>query len=90
MFTLADLKNGKTSLQVNINFESIPDSIMLFKSGKWYLASDAIIQTGLGLGGIYKIFMLAYIFPKRIRDAVYNYIAKNRYKWFGKQHPCDI
>ncbi|MBK9108908.1 MAG: DUF393 domain-containing protein [Saprospiraceae bacterium] len=90
MFTLSDFKNGKISLPLHVKMEDFPDSVLLYKSGKWFFASEAIIQTGLGLGGIHKLIILAYIIPKWLRDAVYNYIAKNRYKWFGKRNQCDM
>jgi predicted DCC family thiol-disulfide oxidoreductase YuxK len=41
-------------------------------------------------GGIWKITKLATILPEVFRDFVYDYIAKNRYQWFGKKDNCMI
>lgn len=89
MYRLSDLKERKTSLPEEVLIQQPPDSILLFKAENWYVASDAVIQTALSLGGIYKLIVLAYVLPKWLRDWVYNFVAKNRYRWFGKNHRCD-
>ena len=41
-------------------------------------------------GGIWRITSLAFLFPKVFRDFIYDFIAKNRYNWFGKKDNCMI
>lgn len=42
------------------------------------------------LGGIYKLAMIFWIVPKIIRDGIYSWVARNRYKWFGKKESCRL
>ena len=64
------------------------DSIVLVSKGVEYTHSTAVIKSIFLLGGFYKSAVLLFIFPKFLRDAVYKFIAKNRYKWFGKYNSC--
>lgn len=65
-------------------------SIIVLNNNKLYLESSAIIEILKQLGGIYKIFTIFWIIPKPIRDFLYQIIAKNRYRWFGKKESCMI
>ena len=49
------------------------------KEGKVYYFSDAVIMSVASLGGFYKSIYILKLFPKRIRDFVYNIFAKNRH-----------
>lgn len=66
------------------------DSFILFYKGRYYIQSDAAIKTALLLGGAWKIVAAAYIVPRFIRNAVYRFVARNRYKWFGKRESCMV
>ena len=67
------------------------DSVCYFESGiAYYLKSDAAIEIMKKLGGIFYLMIVLKIFPKIIRDFVYDFIAKNRYNWFGKKDNCMI
>jgi len=63
------------------------NSFILYEDGKTFTRSTAALKmfSQLKNWGWVKIF---WIVPKFIRDAVYNLIAKNRYKWFGKKNEC--
>ncbi len=52
--------------------------------------SDAVLRTGAALGGIYKIGLAALTIPASWRNAVYRWIARNRYRWFGKSNSCGL
>ena len=64
------------------------DSVVLVHKGIKYNYSNAVIKSLILIGGIYKLAALLFIFPKSLRDFVYKFIAKNRYKWFGKHNTC--
>lgn len=65
------------------------DSILLIEPGVAYFTqSDAALRVAQELGGLWRVLALFRWIPKPIRDAVYNFIAKNRYKWFGKEDAC--
>ncbi|MCB0700497.1 MAG: DUF393 domain-containing protein [Chitinophagales bacterium] len=70
--------------------DKLPDSLVLSYKGKIYFRSDAALKTALLLGGRWKLLSAGYIFPKFVRDAVYELIARNRYKWFGRRDECMV
>ena len=67
------------------------DSIVLYQPNlAYFVESDAVIEIAKQLGGIYQFIQLGQIFPISLRDALYRYFAKNRYKWYGKKEECSI
>ena len=66
------------------------DSMVVYVPGKaYYVQSDAALEIGKHVG--WKIpAVVAQVFPKSLRDAVYRYVARNRYKWYGKKDQCMI
>ncbi|MFC6860847.1 thiol-disulfide oxidoreductase DCC family protein [Zunongwangia atlantica] len=67
------------------------DSIILIEPGiAWYEKSDAALEISKDLSGFYQGLKIFKFLPKGFRDAVYNGIANNRYKWFGKKESCMI
>lgn len=66
------------------------DSIILIDGNKHYSKSTAALHIAKNLSGAYPLLFGFIILPKFFRDWVYNYIAKNRYKWFGKKESCMI
>ncbi|MFK5957309.1 MAG: DCC1-like thiol-disulfide oxidoreductase family protein [Lutibacter sp.] len=66
------------------------NSIVLIENGTIYEKSTAALRIAKYLNGGYKVLYAFIITPKFIRDWIYNLIAKNRYKWFGKKEHCMI
>jgi len=66
------------------------DSIILIKDGRVYQKSTAILKITKHLSGGWKLNYGFVIIPKFIRDFIYNIVAKNRYKWFGKRDVCMV
>jgi predicted DCC family thiol-disulfide oxidoreductase YuxK len=66
------------------------DSFVLIKGDKYYLRSTAGLHVLKELGGIWKFFYALIIFPRPLRDFVYNLVARTRYKTFGKSDSCII
>lgn len=58
--------------------------------GKFFLRSDAAIELARALGGAWRIFTLARIIPKPLRDAVYRWIARNRSRLPGHSNSCAL
>ena len=73
---------------------SIPedvDSLVLIEKNKAYTKSDAALRIAKKLDGLWHLLFIFILVPRPIRDGVYNYIAKNRYKWFGKKElACSL
>ncbi|CAM1348368.1 thiol-disulfide oxidoreductase DCC family protein [Tenacibaculum crassostreae] len=67
------------------------DSIVLYEPGISYdIKSTAALKIMNDFDGIWKLSQLFFIFPESLRNLVYDFIAKNRYKWFGKKEACMI
>lgn len=67
------------------------DSIILYEPGKaYYYKSEAALKIAKELGGIYSFISWFSVLPKGLTNSVYDYIAKNRYKWYGKKDACMI
>ncbi len=65
-------------------------SFVYVEDGDYYTRSSAALKVLRKLGGGWALLYAFIIVPKFIRDGVYNLIAKNRYKWFGKKDACMI
>jgi predicted DCC family thiol-disulfide oxidoreductase YuxK len=65
-------------------------SVVFYKKDKIYTQSSAAFTICLELNGLWKLLFLFIVVPKFIRDFIYNIIAKNRYKWFGKKEQCMV
>ena len=93
LFTFISNKSeyGKNIISKN-NLNSITtETIVLFTNeNKFLIKSDAAISIAVNLNPLFLIFNILFIVPKKIRDRVYDYVAKNRYKWFGENESCDI
>jgi|SRR5690554_1423120 len=90
IFVFAALQSnfGQNILQyLGVNKQT--DSIVLYQPGTaYYLESDAVIQIAKKLSGWYPLIQLGQILPKFLRNKLYKYVAKNRYKWYGKKKEC--
>ena len=66
------------------------DSFILLDKGKIYTKSSGVLKEAAILGGWFKIFTIFYLVPTFIRDLFYSFVAKNRYRFFGKKDACMI
>ena len=65
------------------------DSVVLYVPNvAYYIKSDAAFEIATHLSIFYQLVGILKIFPKKLRDLVYDFIAKNRYNWFGKTESC--
>lgn len=87
-FTTLQSETGQAMVQ-KFKLQNI-DSIILIENDKAYTQSDAILRIGKALGGIYKLGYAFIIIPRFIRNAIYDFVARNRYKWFGQKDECMI
>jgi predicted DCC family thiol-disulfide oxidoreductase YuxK len=65
-------------------------SFIFIEDGVAYKQSTAGLKVCKHLRGLWPLCYGFIIVPKFIRDGIYNWIAKNRYKWFGVQQACII
>ncbi|RDC55415.1 thiol-disulfide oxidoreductase DCC family protein [Pedobacter chinensis] len=66
------------------------ESIVLVENNKLYTRSSAALRIAKHLNGFWPLLYGLIIIPKFIRDWFYDIIAKNRYKWWGKQESCWV
>ncbi|TVZ51710.1 thiol-disulfide oxidoreductase DCC family protein [Dokdonia sp. Hel_I_53] len=66
------------------------DSIILIANGSAFTKSTAALKIAKHLKGGWPLLSIFLIIPKFIRDGVYDFIARNRYRWFGKMNACMI
>lgn len=93
MFVFTSLQSdiGKQITQYLGIDTSKVDSIILYEPNISYdIKSSAALKIMNGFGGIWKLTQVFWVFPEGLRNIVYDYIAKNRYKWFGKKDACMI
>lgn len=66
-------------------------SIILYEPGiAYYNKSEAALRIIKSFGGVYSLIGIFQIFPNFIGNAVYDLVAFNRYRWFGKKDSCMI
>lgn len=75
--------------QFNLPTDAL-NTVVLVEDGKAYTRSDVPLRILKKLGGIWALLHLYIYVPKFVRDAVYDFIARNRYRWFGKQESCML
>jgi predicted DCC family thiol-disulfide oxidoreductase YuxK len=65
-------------------------SIVLIQDNRIYKRSRASLEIVRQLNGLWPLLYVFIIVPAFLRDIIYNFIAKNRYKWFGKMEACRL
>lgn len=83
-------ESAKALLEKHGVRENYLDSFILIEDGKLYTKSEAALRLWRRLGGLWSIAYAFIAVPAFVRDAVYDFIARNRYKWFGKKDECMI
>lgn len=84
--TLQKLRENKPENIPSFLLEA--NSVVLWHEGKYFTQSEAVLQIALLMGGPYRLLRLGYIVPSLLRNAVYQFIARNRHKWFGATTSC--
>jgi predicted DCC family thiol-disulfide oxidoreductase YuxK len=67
-----------------------PDSIVFVDGGHGFTHSDAALQIARYLRAPYRWLNVLRFVPRSLRDGVYRWIARNRYRWFGKNPTCRV
>jgi predicted DCC family thiol-disulfide oxidoreductase YuxK len=88
-FSAIQSEAGATLLK-NLALPAVPDSFILLFRNKIYEKSSATLIIFNMLPWYWKWTQLFWIVPGFIRNAVYDFISRNRYKWFGKKDSCMI
>jgi predicted DCC family thiol-disulfide oxidoreductase YuxK len=66
------------------------DSVLYLRSGVLHTKSGAALRISARLDGLWPMFAVFMVIPSFLRDAVYSWIARNRYAWFGMRETCRV
>lgn len=90
LFTSLQSKAGQEILaKVGLPQDEI-STVVLYDRGKVYTHSDVALRMVKDLGGLWPLLAVFSIIPKSIRDQIYNWVARNRYNWFGQRDSCML
>ena len=64
------------------------ETMLVVRNGRALTESDAALAIASGLGWPWRAAAAARIVPRRLRDAAYRLVARNRYRWFGRRETC--
>lgn len=87
----SDLPEMNTVLSEALNdLEPDLSSVFLIENGQLYKKSTAVLRICRHLSGLYPLLYVYIVIPSVLRDLIYDLIAHNRYKWFGKREHCRL
>lgn len=64
------------------------NTVVLYHNDRFYTHSDVALEVVRRLPGFWSVLYGLNVLPKSLRDSIYNWIARNRYRWFGKRESC--
>lgn len=65
-------------------------SMVLYDEGRAYTHTDGVLRAARHMGGKFAYLYHLRLFPRFLRDGVYNLVARNRYRWFGRREECTL
>lgn len=84
LFTSLQSKAGQQLVKQH-HIPSDVDSLVLIENNKAFTKSSAALRIAKKLDGLWHLLFLFILVPPVIRNGVYDFVARNRYKWFGKK-----
>ena len=87
-FATIQSETGQKVLNEVPENEKMMESIIYVKGNQYFRESSAILEILTDIGGFWKIVVVLKLIPKAIRDKIYQFIAKRRYRYFGKRTTC--
>ena len=67
-----------------------PQSFALVDGLSTWTETAAVLRVAHALGGPWRLAWIAWLIPAPLRDALYRWIARNRYRWFGRRDVCFL
>lgn len=89
-FRFAPLQGTRARARFGDPGDVDPATILLEEGDQVFDRSTAALRIIAALGGVWRLAGLLRLVPRFIRDAVYDWIARNRYGWFGKRDTCRL
>jgi predicted DCC family thiol-disulfide oxidoreductase YuxK len=89
-FAALQSKAGQRLLQVYGLPQEQFDSFVLIENGKAWNRSTAVLHLVPYLSGWWQWARIGWLAPRFFRDGIYNWVARNRYRWFGRRDSCMV
>lgn len=89
-FAAMQAATGSALMQAHGLDPTDPMSVLLVDGASAQIDSDGVIAVLTGLGGAWRLAGVARLVPRWLRDRVYRFIARRRYRWFGRKTTCDL
>ena len=89
-FQFAPLQSNAARRLLHDAAQPLPDSFVLVENGRLFTRSTAALRVARGLGWPWSLAYLGIIVPRPLRDWVYDLVARNRTRWFGKSDVCMV
>jgi len=87
--SLQSNEGGNLQKEFGIDTENIK-TIVLVENDNYYIKSDAVLRIFKHLDGMWFILYYLIFIPRPIRNFVYDLVANNRYRWFGRKDVCML
>jgi predicted DCC family thiol-disulfide oxidoreductase YuxK len=66
------------------------DSFVLQEGGRVHVRSSAALRAAMAMGGPWRLCGVLLLVPRPLRDGVYDFVARRRYRWFGRRESCRL
>lgn len=66
------------------------ETVVFIEPGRLATRSTAVLRILSALGGFWRVSAVFYLIPQFLRDPIYDFVAKRRYRWFGRREHCRI
>ena len=90
LFLFAPLQSEVAKFYLSEDLRKDLSTIVFFDQGTTCVRSEAAIKILAGLGSGWQLMSIFLLLPRVLRDMVYKLIARNRYRWFGRDQTCRI
>ena len=76
--------------ELGIDISKIDSIVLYIPGGNYFIKSEAVFKIANEFKGAWKIIQIFRIFPDFLNNLFYDFVARNRYRWFGKKEECMI
>ena len=91
LFTSIQSNIGKNIInELGIDISKIDSIVLYIPGGNYFIKSEAVFKIANEFKGAWKIIQIFRIFPDFLNNLFYDFVARNRYRWFGKKEECMI
>jgi predicted DCC family thiol-disulfide oxidoreductase YuxK len=90
VFRFAPLQSPAAAALLGERVGALPDSLVLIENGRVYTQSTAVLRVARRLRQPWPLVSALIVLPAPLRDWLYAWIARNRYRWFGRREVCMV